>query len=62
MSLNIVAEVLSETTCENLHHHSVLFLLCGEVCPDCQHDASLKRYSPGRIVQSGKRVDRTQIK
>lgn len=30
----------------------VLFLLCGEVCPDCQCDASLKHYSPCRIVQS----------
>lgn len=62
MPLNIVAEVLSETTCENLHHHSVLFLLCGELCPDCQCGASLKHYSPCRIVQSREGISRTQIK
>lgn len=62
MSLNIVAEVLSETICDNLHHHSVLFLFCGEVCPDCPCDASLKHYSPHRIVQSREGIGRTEIK
>lgn len=51
MSLNIIAEVLSETTCEYLHRHS---LFCSvNRCILCLglSDASLKCDSPCRIVQ-----------